>query len=61
MDMEKMQRIMVLRKKQGWDGAYVEGELTAMMWLLENEGKTPEDIAKRTLQEDWLSFVATFV
>jgi hypothetical protein len=59
--MEKLKVVFDLRKRQGWKGNYIQGELVAIMWLLEKEGKTPEEIVRATLQEDWPSFVASFV
>ena len=57
---EKVRQVLELRTREGWDGTYLKGELTAIMYLLEKEGARPEDIAKITFHEDWLGFVAKF-
>jgi hypothetical protein len=56
---DKMRLVFDLRKKQGWDGTYVEGELALMMSLVQ-AGESPEDIARATLHNDWPSLVAKF-
>ena len=58
---DKMQLAFDLAKRQGWNATFVPGQVVAMAWLLEKEGKSPEDVARAILRKDWLSFVATFV
>jgi hypothetical protein len=55
----QMRRVFELRKAQGWDAAYVQGE-TALIICLVKSGESPENIARATFQKDWPSRVAEF-
>jgi len=55
--LDKLRLVFELRKRQGWNPTYVEGETVLIISLLK-AGESPENIARATLHKDWPGHVA---